>query len=129
MVTQAIVEQVFAPLVSNDGTFLNHLADNIQWTLTGYDNPIAGTYTTKMDVATKVFGPLFAKVDGAVTAELVSVLLSGEWATVEFTAKGKTKSGGVYFQQLCWVCRFEGEKIVQVREYLDSAQVVRVLGE
>ena len=48
---------------------------------------------------------------------------------VEFTADGYTKSGAVYTDDECWVCRFFREKIVRVREYLDSARVKRLLEE
>ena len=129
MLTESIVQQAFAPLVSGEGSFLNYVADDVRWTLTGIDDPLVGTYTSKADLANKVFAPLYAKVDGALAAKIVSVLISADWAVVEFTAEGKTKGGGIYNQELCWVCRFEGDKIVQVREYLDSAQVKRVLEE
>jgi uncharacterized protein len=129
MVSEDIVRKTFAPLVTNEGSFLDHIADNVSWTLTGRDDPLGGNCTSKAEVAAKIFAPIYQKIDGVLKAEIVSVLISGDWAIVEFTASGTTKKGNEYFQELCWVCRYEGDMIVQVREYLDSAQIKRVLEE
>jgi uncharacterized protein len=129
MVSEEVVHKTFAPLITNEGSFLTHLADDVSRTLTGQDDPLAGHYSTKADVAAKVFAPIYQKIAGSLTAKFVSVLISGDWAIVEFTAKGKTKGGNPYSQELCWICRYEEETIVEVREYLDSAQVKRVLEE
>ena len=129
MVSEEIVHKTFAPLLTNEGSFLTHLADDVSWTLTGQDNPLAGHYSSKADVAAKVFAPMYQKIAGSLTAKIVSVLIVGDWAIVEFTANGKTKGGNVYAQELCWICRYKDEIIVEVREYLDSAQMKRVLEE
>ena len=73
--------------------------------------------------------PIYQKLDGQLTCKIMSVLVSGHWAVVEFTANGITKKGSVYAQELCWICRYDGEMIVEVREYLDSAQVKRLIDE
>ena len=129
MVSEEVVRKTFAPLITNEGSFLSHLADNVSWTLTGHDDPLAGHYSSKTDVAAKVFAPIYQKIAGPLAAKIVSLLISGDWAIVEFTARGETKGGNVYAQELCWICRYEGEMIVEVREYLDSAQVKRILEE
>ena len=61
--------------------------------------------------------------------EVVNVMVDGDMAAVELKAHATTKSGTNFANEYCWVCRFEGEKIVQVRAYLDSALVKRVLEE
>jgi uncharacterized protein len=129
MVSEEIVHKTFAPLITNEGSFLTHLADDVSWTLTGQDNPLAGHYSSKADVAAKVFAPMYKKIAGSLAAKIVSVLIVGDWAIVEFTATGKTKGGNAYGQELCWICRYKGEMIIEVREYLDSAQMKRVLEE
>jgi len=57
------------------------------------------------------------------------VLVEGDTAAVELKANGTAKNGYPFKNEYCWVCRFEGEKIVEVRAYLDSALVNKVLEE
>jgi hypothetical protein len=40
-----------------------------------------------------------------------------------------TGDGLRFDNRYCWVCRFEGDKIVEVRAYLDSALVARLFEE
>lgn len=54
-----------------------------------------------------------------------------EWCTVEMVNEGKTRSEDRYDQTYAWCCRWalqEGEwRIVQVRAYLDTGLVDRVV--
>jgi ketosteroid isomerase-like protein len=56
---------------------------------------------------------------------------SEDWCVVEMVNEGRTKSGERYDQTYAWCCRWEqrdGEwRIVQVRAYLDSGLVDRVV--
>jgi len=52
-----------------------------------------------------------------------------DWAIVEYTATATTKKGASFNQNFCWICRYEGDKIVEVRMYEDSALVKSVLEE
>ena len=61
--------------------------------------------------------------------QLQSVLVNGDVAAVELKADATAKNGLPFKNEYCWVCRFEGEKIVEVRAYLDSALVKKVLEE
>lgn len=73
MVSEEIVRKTFAPLVKNEGSFLDHIADNVSWTLTGRDDPLGGNCTTKAEVAGKIFAPIYQKMDGALKAEIVPI--------------------------------------------------------
>ena len=50
-------------------------------------------------------------------------------AAVELKADAMAKNGLPFKNEYCWVCRFEGEKIVEVKGYLDSVSVNKVLEE
>ena len=39
------------------------------------------------------------------------------------------KNGFRFDNRYCWVCRFNGDKIVEVRAYLDSALVAQLFQE
>jgi ketosteroid isomerase-like protein len=98
--------------------------------------------------------------------KVTSILVAGDWATVEMVVVGGVAlAGWVFNNNHCWVCRFDKVrrylwpcsarrleaktghplcpsslklpwhallqqgKIVEMRAYLDSARVVRLLGE
>jgi ketosteroid isomerase-like protein len=48
-------------------------------------------------------------------------LVCGDWAVVEHNGHAVTKKGEDYKMEFCWVCRFESDKIVEVRMYMDTA--------
>jgi hypothetical protein len=41
----------------------------------------------------------------------------------ELRSTAKTNEGATFANDYCWVCRFDGEMIVEVRAHLDSAMV------
>jgi uncharacterized protein len=56
------------------------------------------------------------------------VLISDVWI-VEHTAAATTKKGSGFHQEFCWLCRFEGDTIVQVKIYMDTVVAYAVLSE
>jgi uncharacterized protein len=53
-------------------------------------------------------------------------LASGEWAVVELRSFATAKNGLRFDNRYCWLCRFSGDKIVEVRAFLDSALVAQL---
>ena len=130
MVTEQMVRDAFTPFEAANGQlFMEALSENVSWTAMGTNNPMGGHWTSKADLVKHVFGPLTAKLAAPMKSKVSNVLISGDWATVEMTGSATTKSGGRYDQELCMLCRFEGEKIVEVRTYIDSALVKATLEE
>lgn len=116
-----LLEEGFGP------SFFAHVSDDVSWTVTGIDNTFSGPYLSKAAIAAA-----FKRVE-AVMAEpqkpkVQNVILdaSGQSSVVEFTTILKPKNGG-QFPLDCWVCQFEGETIVQIRDYHDSALMNRVM--
>jgi uncharacterized protein len=128
MLTPEYVQSLFAPF-DPQTFFENHVADNVSWYIIGQDSPTSGHYTSKADVITKTFGRVVACLVPPIERNIKSVFVSGDWAYVEHTAHAKTKKGDEYFQEYCSVCRFEEGKIVEVRMYLDTALVKKVVEE
>jgi uncharacterized protein len=130
MVSAEHVKQIFTALANGDSpTFFNSVAENVQWRVTGTDNPLSGDYTSKSQFVPATFQRLGKLMEGPMKMEIVHVMVDGDMAAVELKANATAKSGTEFANEYCWVCRFEGEKIVQVRAYLDSALVKRVLEE
>lgn len=121
MLSLETVERVFAPLEKFDNkSFFDHVAPDVAWTITGHAHPLAGHHD-KASILKNALGRIGACMDSPIERKITSILVSGDWATVEHTAGAKTKTGGRYWQEFCWVCRFEGDMIVELRMYMDSA--------
>jgi ketosteroid isomerase-like protein len=58
-----------------------------------------------------------------------NIWLDGDTAAVELSTHSITKDGTPFNNRYCWVCRFDEDKIVEVRAYLDSALVKQVIEE
>ena len=54
---------------------------------------------------------------------LDSLFLDGDTVIAELRADSTTLEGARYDNALCWICRFDGDRIVEVRAYLDSAMI------
>jgi uncharacterized protein len=108
---------------------LENVADNVSWTMTGSENPLKGHFTSKAEIATKIFGRVMPKMATPMSGKVTNVLTVGDWAVVELKGHAITKGGKAYDQELCWICRYEGDKIVEATVYLDTALVKMVLEE
>ena len=131
MITVEFVNSVFAPFEQGDPPtfFRNSVADNVDWTIIGQDNPVQGRYTSKAELISKGMNRIVNCLVPPVKRKITNVLVSGDWAIVENTGQSTTKKGEPYNMQFCWICRFENEKIVEVRMYMDTALAKRTIEE
>ena len=56
-------------------------------------------------------------------------MVDGDWAAVELEALSPALNGKPFNNHYCRVTRFTGDRIVEVRAYLDSAPVQQLLDE
>ena len=120
--------ELFGLLKSADtrARFWERVADNVDWTVAG-THPLAGRYSGKADFVSATFERMTAVFQEPATLELEHLHLAGDWAIAELRFVARTNDGGIYDNPACWVCRFDGEQIVEVRAYLDSAMVAWTL--
>jgi ketosteroid isomerase-like protein len=102
--------------------FFERVADDVTWTVMG-THPLAGTYTSKADFIVATFERLAPLMRAGVHLTLVDLFLDGDTMIAELRAGSTTLEGARYDNALCWVCRFDGDQIVDVRAYLDSAMI------
>ena len=91
-------------------------------------HPLAGTYTSKrafFDSTFTILGPLMR--DG-LRLEVRNLHVADDYTIAELQAIATTSEGVPFDNRYCWVCRFDGDFIVEVRAYLDSAMVAYVIG-
>lgn len=128
-IAEADVRELFSKLEAGDGKeFFAHVADDVDWTVEG-THPLAGHYHSKDDFFAHTFARLNKILPGGTRLHVEAVHISGDWAIVELRSMATARNGMRFDNRYCWVVRFEKGLIVEVRAYLDSALVAKVLEE
>ncbi len=128
-ITSERVREIFKGLEQGDGAaFFEHVADKVDWIVEG-THPLAGHYLSKQAFIAGTFAKLAKVLPEGTELHVENVLVSGDWAVVELHSLATAKNGLRFDNRYCWVCRFAGGEIAQVRAYLDSALVARLFQE
>jgi uncharacterized protein len=128
-ITLEQVRAIFSGLESGDGSaFFDHVAEDVDWTVQG-THPLAGRYRSKTEFREHTLAKLAKVLPQGLRLRVLNVLISGDWAAVELQSLAIAKNGLRFDNRYCWVTRFADGKIVEVRAYLDSALVQRLLDE
>ena len=125
----ACVNEAFGNLESGDGEgFFEHVAGDVDWIVEG-THPLAGHYHSKAEFLAHTFEKLARVLQPGAQLHVEHQLVSGDRAVIELRIDAIAKNGLRFDNRACWVCRFADEMIVEVRSYLDSALVARLLNE
>ena len=128
-ISEKQVREIFRGLETGDGAaFFTHVADNVDWIVEG-THPLAGHYLSKQAFIDGTFTKLDQVLPQGTELHIEHVLVNGDWAVVELHSLATAKNGFRFDNRYCWVCRFAGDKIVEVRAYLDSALVAQLFRE
>jgi ketosteroid isomerase-like protein len=126
--TPESVRKVFSLLESGYEAFFVHVAEEVDWTVHG-SHPLAGHFLTKREFISATFARIAKILRGGTQLRVLHVTTSGDWATVEMQSMATALNGMRFDNRYCWVVRFEGGLIVQVRAYLDSALIQKLFDE
>ena len=102
--------------------FFALVADDADWTVEG-THPLAGRYHDKAPLVDATFTRLGGVLGDGVKLEVAHLYVDGDTAIVELHSTSTTNEGADFANKYCWVCRFDGDMIVEVRAYLDSMLV------
>ena len=123
---QQTVRNVFAGLEHGDGdAFFSHVADDVDWTVMG-THPLAGHYPSKAAFKAATFSKLGKVLPGGAQLRVTHAFVAGDTAVVELVSAATARNGMRFDNHYCWVVRFDRERIVEVRAYLDSALVAEL---
>jgi uncharacterized protein len=123
------VESLFANLENGKSdAFFEHVADDVNWTVMG-SHPLAGTYHTKADFLAHTFARLDKILKEGVVLRVTNIMVDGDSAAVEMESLSTALNGKAFDNRYCWIVRFSDGTIVEVRAYLDSALVERLIDE
>ncbi|PQE11314.1 hypothetical protein CJF31_00001133 [Rutstroemia sp. NJR-2017a BVV2] len=85
-------------------------------------------YQNLQEWTEKVRNRLMPRLDGGVTMKSNTMDIIGQKAIIEASGTAKQKNGKPYNNRFCWIFIFnEAGKIVEIREYLNTALVKEVL--
>jgi ketosteroid isomerase-like protein len=101
---------------------LRPLWDDVDWTVEG-THALCGRYRSKADFIAATFGRLQGVLVGGRNSKVRHIYVDGDTTIAELRSVSKTNEGATFANGYCWVCRFDGGMIVEVRAYLDSAMV------
>jgi ketosteroid isomerase-like protein len=128
-VQASYVESLFANLENGKSdAFFEHVADDVKWTVMG-THPLAGTYHTKADFISHTFARLDKILKEGVLLRVTNILVDGDSAAVEMESLSTALNGKPFDNRYCWIVHFSEGTIVEVRAYLDSALVQRLIEE
>ena len=127
---KASIAAVFDELESGHlENFFKYVADDVAWTVMG-THPLAGTYHSKEEFRQATMVRLNGLMTGnSLKLHTENIWLEDQTAIVELSANASTKKGTPFKNRYCWICRFELNLIVEVRAYLDSALVQKIIDE
>ena len=123
------VRSLFADLQNGrTDVFFDHVAEDVNWTVMG-THPLAGTYHTKADFLAHTFARLNKLLKEGVILRVTNLLVDSDTAVVELQSLSTALNGKPFNNRYCWIARFSNGTIVEVRAYLDSALVQRLIDE
>jgi uncharacterized protein len=123
------VRSLFAKLEhGKSDAFFEHVADDVNWTVMG-THPLAGSYHTKSSFLAHTFARLNKILKEGVVLRVTDVLVDGDSAAVEMESLSTALDGKPFDNRYCWIVHFSKGTIVEVRAYLDSALVQRLIDE
>ena len=102
--------------------FWAQVADDVDWTVEG-THPLAGRYRSRDEFIGATFARLGGVLADGVKLEVTHLFVDGDTTIAELHSTSTTNEGAHFANNYCWVCRFDGEQIVEVRAYLDSMMV------
>jgi ketosteroid isomerase-like protein len=123
-----LMEDIFATIAAGDRSmFLDSLADNVTMRVTG-KNSWSQTFEGKAALVRDLYGYLNTLLADGRRTVAHRFIADGDHVVVEANGDMTTRAGVRYANEYCLIYRLEHGKIVEIREYLDSALCEAVLG-
>lgn len=124
-----LMEDIFASVaVGERGVLVDSLADDVTMTVTGQYS-WSQTFRGKPALLSGLYGHLRTLLVEPRRTIPIRFIADGDFVVVEAKGDMVTKAGVRYDNDYCLIYRLANGKIVEIREYLDSALCERVLGK
>ena len=119
-----VVRELFARFSSDDiDGVLEILHADLEWTIPGRKelNPAAGPYDR--ETIGQLFRTMSSQIEGGLAMEVLGMIAEGDRVAVEVESHGQLRNGRVYNNQYHFAMTLRDERIVEVKEYLDTQHV------
>ncbi len=119
------VQELFKNLeTGQQDRFFDHVSPNVLWQVMG-THPLAGIYHSKQEFFDHTFALLNKVLKHGPTLEVNNIIIAAEEpiAIVEMHQLSATLDDKPFNNYYCWIVKFEGDLIVEVKAYLDSTLV------
>jgi ketosteroid isomerase-like protein len=103
------------------------LSDDIVWTNIG-STKFSGRYSGKQMLVERLLGPLFGRLKAGITSKIERLTAEGDIVVAQTSGIAETLEGAPYNNSYCQILRIADGKIVEVKEYFDTALVDAVFG-
>ncbi len=103
------------------------LADEVTWTNIG-STKFSGTFAGKQELVERLLGPLFSQLRAGIRSEIERLTAEDDIVVAQTSGSAETLDGRPYNNTYCQVIRIRDGKIIEVKEYLDTALVTEVFG-
>ena len=105
----------------------DYFDEGTSWTINAAGLPGNGTTVGWTEISRAIVGEVRETVfePGDPKADIHHVLVDGQRAVVEMTARGRLRSGGQYENRYAFVFELDGTKFRNIREYMDSHYVAQ----
>jgi ketosteroid isomerase-like protein len=103
------------------------MADDVRWRWMGTDQ-WSRTFEGKAAVVGGLFGAVQETLTPPFSVTVNAIVAEGDTVVVEHTGRNTTRDGRRYDNNYCRVCRFEGGRLREVREYMDTQLVTETFG-
>ncbi len=118
-----VVERALRAFNAGDAEgFLGHIDDGVRFWMNGthlFSGPVEGK-AAFLDLV----GRVNAGLSEPIRLEVLNAIPAGEWAVIEAQGTAVAAGGAPYRNRYCMLWRVAGGKIVELKEYNDSALVV-----
>jgi ketosteroid isomerase-like protein len=122
-----LMQAVFAELERGNGRpFIDAMADDFCWDIPG-TSAWSRRFEGKRAVRGQLFKPLFAQFATPYTNRALRFIAEDDHVVVECRGSVQTVRGEAYNNSYCYVCRFEGGRLRELTEYMDTALAEAVL--
>lgn len=123
-----LMAEIYERLAQGDGSlFVEHLSDDAVFTMTG-DNSWTGKRRGKENILRFFRETVGERAPGERKTVPTRILADEEWVVMEAVGQMTSKDGVPYRNDYCLLFRLEDGQIVEMKEYLDTAYLERVLG-
>jgi uncharacterized protein len=109
------------------GPLFDTMAEDVTWRWMGVSQ-WSRTFEGKQTIVEKLFGGADETLSPSSSIEVHFIHADGDSVVVEHSGRNEMSDGRRYDNNYCWVLRFDGGLIQEVREYMDTQLVTETFG-